>query len=166
DLNIIYAVTEEEEADVSGDEECKEDAPTDNPPGDDVWRLERRMRSSKTNIPPDVPPALHSPDLSSDPPTQVQSQNIPKKNPYRRRVRRRRDPNKPKPFACSECNKCYTSKASLYIHKKEHTGKPYPCPECEKAFNRMVELIIHQRSHTGERPFPCSECNKCFTSQS
>ncbi|XP_071995837.1 uncharacterized protein [Engystomops pustulosus] len=122
------------------------------------------MRSAEPNIPSDVPPALHSADPSSDPPTQVQSSDPPH-NIHQDKTRRYS--NRPKLFPCSECDKFYSSKASLYIHRKHHTGKkPYSCSECKKGFLHKSKLTRHERTHTGEKPFSCSECNKCFASKS
>ncbi|XP_071995834.1 LOW QUALITY PROTEIN: uncharacterized protein [Engystomops pustulosus] len=176
DLEASITTIKEEETDVSGDEECKEDVPTDNPPDDDAGSSEEQLISlvSKTEdcdmkqepdeepkIPPDVPPALHSTDLSSDHPTQVRSPDpsLPQDKTHRTGEQH----NLTKPFPCSECNKCFTTKSSLNVHKRIHTGeKPRAGSDCEKGLVHKLELYRHQRTHTGEKPFSCSECGKCF----
>ncbi|XP_040178344.1 oocyte zinc finger protein XlCOF22-like [Rana temporaria] len=72
-----------------------------------------------------------------------------------------------KPFSCSECGKCFSSKSCLFMHRKLHTGeKPYSCSECGKCFVKKSALVSHQRSHMEEKPYSCSECGKCFSSKS
>ncbi|KAM4642311.1 uncharacterized protein O3C94_016676 [Discoglossus pictus] len=68
-----------------------------------------------------------------------------------------------KPFACSECERCFSEKRALVSHEKVHKGdKPFACSDCGKGFVNKTFLVKHQRIHTGEKPFACSECGKCF----
>ncbi|XP_073404135.1 uncharacterized protein [Dendrobates tinctorius] len=116
---------------------------------------------------PEMPPVHHSKNLSSNAFQQVLSTDSSlifkqnknnKRDKQRKRVRIRK-----KQFSCSECEKCFISKATLLIHQRIHTGeKPFSCSECGRCFNQKTNLVTHQRRHTGEQLFSCSECGKGF----
>ncbi|KAF2671514.1 hypothetical protein BT63DRAFT_412536 [Microthyrium microscopicum] len=77
---------------------------------------------------------------------------------------------KHKPFACSNCNTCFSRQDALTRHREVHgSPKLYPCPECEKyrgdaSFRRRDHLRQHLRKKHRVHPsteFPryCSyEC--------
>ncbi|KAH9507400.1 hypothetical protein Btru_057997 [Bulinus truncatus] len=68
-----------------------------------------------------------------------------------------------RPFACHICNKRFTQKAHLIIHKRIHTGeKPYSCHICHRRFAQSSHLTVHKRVHTGEKPFFCNFCGMGF----
>lgn len=70
---------------------------------------------------------------------------------------------RPKPFTCDICQKSFTTKAHMKIHKRLHTGeKPYECNFCQKSFNYKTRWRIHLRIHTGESPFACNVCNNTY----
>ena len=51
-------------------------------------------------------------------------------------------------LTCSECNKAFKNKRSLYAHTKEmHSGAPevYACPKCGSRFGRKSNLRAHMR---------------------
>ncbi|KAF6513068.1 hypothetical protein HZS61_007326 [Fusarium oxysporum f. sp. conglutinans] len=63
------------------------------------------------------------------------------------------------------CQKSFTQKLHLDIHRRTHTGiKPYNCdfPGCDLSFSQLGNLKTHKRRHTGERPFACDKCDRHF----
>ncbi|XP_069606587.1 gastrula zinc finger protein XlCGF53.1-like isoform X3 [Ranitomeya imitator] len=166
---------------VRGDEWYKEEIPTDNRTDVCTRSSEEEMISdvkaddhnvtADTNedcdTVPEMPPVHHNKNLSSNAFHQIISTNSSqtfkqnknnKRDKQRKRVRIRK-----KQFSCSECEKCFISKATLLIHQRIHTGeKPYSCSECGRCFNQKTNLVTHQRRHTGEQLFSCSECGKGF----
>jgi len=97
---------------------------------------------------------------------------------------------KPRPYVCMMCDKCYTSKVGLNVHKRKHTvekscsctlcekqfpnkhylklhmvihSDKYMCTECGKCFRNKPQLTVHRRSHSGEKLFECHICRKRFT---
>jgi len=70
---------------------------------------------------------------------------------------------------CPDCGKLFTSKRSLFGHKKEkHSGpvEVFPCVDCGKNFSRKANLKAHRDSlHFGKK-FPCSFCERIFTNRS
>ncbi|XP_073406326.1 oocyte zinc finger protein XlCOF7.1-like isoform X1 [Dendrobates tinctorius] len=165
---------------VSGDEQCKEEIPTDESDRRTEGQLIPRSFDLKieditqdTKVFPkitDKPSSLHSIDLSSDPVKQVQSSDssqISKKTKlHKGGVKRQCDLPVNKKFLSRICPE-YEKKFSLQKHETLHTGrKRHCCSDCGKYFNQKSELVKHERIHTGEKPFSCSECGKCFRNKS
>ncbi|XP_039998772.1 zinc finger protein 79-like isoform X2 [Xiphias gladius] len=67
-------------------------------------------------------------------------------------------------FACSFCEKRFSSQGLLTVHLRHHTGeRPFACSYCDKRFLTNSVLKSHVRIHTGERPYACTLCDKKFT---
>ncbi|OWA53892.1 putative Zinc finger and SCAN domain-containing protein 22 [Hypsibius exemplaris] len=65
---------------------------------------------------------------------------------------------------CETCGKSYSSRKSLKIHVRTHTGyKPYKCSLCPKSFSQSNVLKAHINAHTGQRDFFCYTCGRAFT---
>ena len=66
-------------------------------------------------------------------------------------------------FLCDICNKSFTRKNHLEIHKRCHLKeKPFLCNKCPKTFTAKSGLTRHVYTHTGEKPYACNECDKRF----
>lgn len=68
-----------------------------------------------------------------------------------------------KPFRCDECDKEFSYKNTLQLHKQSaHSIRPFECEVCQKRFGRKSYLRIHLRTHTKEKPFACP-CGRKFS---
>ena len=69
-------------------------------------------------------------------------------------------------FSCDICNKKYNAYATLWAHKKRHSGlKPFKCDICDSAFFDKTHLRSHMVVHSDAKPFECTTCLKCFKSE-
>ena len=90
-------------------------------------------------------------------------------------------------FACSKCDKKFSSENELKTHENDHTEeKPFKCPKCDitfsseddgcrhaetiidlemAVFNTQVEWDEPKKEPTEEKPFACSKCDKKFGSE-
>ncbi|KAM4031906.1 uncharacterized protein ACNLHF_019288 [Anomaloglossus baeobatrachus] len=171
---------------VRGDEWIKVEILTDDDSDDCTDRLEKQLifpdftahdhsitpdKYEENNSIPNISPALHSKDLSSDSFQQLLStdstQTVTQNENNRRDGENQGANTRKKPYSCSDCGKFFTVKDHFIRHQRIHTGeKPFSCPECGKCFSAKPNLISHQRIHTMEKPFLCSECGKSFTYKS
>ncbi|XP_056631842.1 zinc finger protein 420 [Diorhabda sublineata] len=70
-----------------------------------------------------------------------------------------------RPYTCLMCNKDFTTKWNLKLHKWTHasrTTKPYKCDQCKGAFIRESDYIAHMNSHKSVRPYTCNYCGAQF----
>ncbi|XP_044742915.1 uncharacterized protein LOC123305297 [Chrysoperla carnea] len=70
-----------------------------------------------------------------------------------------------KPFSCHICNKVFTTKWNLKLHKWTHAArlsKPYKCNQCQSAFIRQNDYVSHMNSHRNIKPYTCNHCGRQF----
>ncbi|CAH0559230.1 unnamed protein product [Brassicogethes aeneus] len=70
-----------------------------------------------------------------------------------------------RPYQCLICNKDFTTKWNLKLHKWTHasrTSKPFKCDQCRGAFIRESDYISHMNSHKSIRPYTCNFCGAQF----
>ena len=79
--------------------------------------------------------------------------------------RTQRDPNKPKAFKCSLCDKAFTNQSNLWAHvQSNHKKIKHTCDQCNKSFSDKSHLRRHQRTvHTNVNHRACPTCGKTFT---
>ncbi|XP_033338039.2 uncharacterized protein LOC117227141 [Megalopta genalis] len=70
-----------------------------------------------------------------------------------------------RPYTCSKCSRCYSSKKSLDRHIVTHNEKKFTCDKCNKQFLQLSDLVKHNKLHKVKekvKPVLCSICNKSF----
>ena len=61
---------------------------------------------------------------------------------------RKRDPMKPRPYACEICEKTFTQKTGLKFHLMAHTGNfQFRCRHCHRSFIQKEGLKQHWKTH-------------------
>ena len=70
-------------------------------------------------------------------------------------------------FNCTVCYKQLTTKLSLVLHMRRHTGEmPVACTLCDFRTYSQRGLIPHMKRHNGENPHACEECPRSFKTES
>jgi len=97
-----------------------------------------------------------------------------------------------KPYVCNVCNKKYSFRGSLSLHRRKHSGSRFHCLTCLrnftqkstlqyhmlavhkrvrdnvcgicglKSFSRATDCRRHMRSHIDSRPYVCTNCSRGF----
>ena len=71
------------------------------------------------------------------------------------------------PPTCTQCQKCFSTKALLKAHTRLHTGENiFICPHCGKAFAIKSRLDKHLYIHSEEKTFACHLCIQSFKQKS
>lgn len=70
---------------------------------------------------------------------------------------------------CKECNKVFSNKASLRLHRKNahfRSGEdaPFKCHICARGFKYSINLTSHMQIH--KESYACDECGRVFASKS
>jgi len=67
------------------------------------------------------------------------------------------------PLICDNCEKVYSSRAGLRLHKLKHSSEiKYRCPVCDKVFYQKHAFDGHMNKHCNSRPFKCTVCKASF----
>lgn len=66
-----------------------------------------------------------------------------------------------RPYVC-QCGKSFASKYTYKAHIKIHEQRPRPfaCTECDKTFLTSQNLTQHLRTHSEVKNFICKQCGK------
>lgn len=70
-----------------------------------------------------------------------------------------------KPFSCLICNKDFSTRWNLKLHKWTHASrvsKPFKCDQCNGAFVRESDYVSHMNSHKSIKPYTCNYCGARF----
>ena len=62
---------------------------------------------------------------------------------------------------CDFCDKLFSNKAKLTIHKASHSAARFNCQECNQIFRDLSNFKRHQRLHESKE-YLCTECGQQF----
>ncbi|KAF4521573.1 hypothetical protein B566_EDAN001293 [Ephemera danica] len=64
-----------------------------------------------------------------------------------------------RPFLCNYCGYSASSRSTLKMHMRQHTGeKPFACSECEYRTADHNSLRRHRMRHSGQKQYQCPHC--------
>ncbi|EDS41371.1 conserved hypothetical protein [Culex quinquefasciatus] len=63
---------------------------------------------------------------------------------------------------CSICQREFKSKSILYRHRQTHFEKNFACTLCDKRFSSNYQLNIHVQRHKQPKDHKCQHCDKAF----
>lgn len=75
---------------------------------------------------------------------------------------RRHERTHTKPFKCAHCDKRFSRKEDLALHREAHSNEKHECWVCGKIFISFDKMRTHISIHTGERPYTCPVCEKGY----
>lgn len=129
------------------------------------------------SILPEMTPIEVTPDISTTPTVEVDSDPTGKVKKKRKYKKKPPKPKPPKPgqvhiataldgtilFCCPECHMAYPDKSNLEQHLSVHKiERRYICDICGAGLKRKEHLERHKLGHSPERPYICSVCMKGF----
>ncbi|XP_070546829.1 zinc finger protein 629-like [Ptychodera flava] len=99
----------------------------------------------------------------TNPSTHVPLRKYTFKNARKRAVRH---DGLPRPYKCTECNRCFAHQSTLYTHVQMHREKKVlVCKICGARTIHKSSFDRHMTRHMGDR-FKCDACQRCFHSKS
>ncbi|XP_070574982.1 zinc finger protein 407-like [Ptychodera flava] len=63
-------------------------------------------------------------------------------------------------YKCDECGKIVTTKSSVLIHLRQHSGdRPFKCCYCSHTFRQKGDFNLHLKRHFGVKEKQCPHCD-------
>ncbi|KAL1116568.1 hypothetical protein AAG570_005040, partial [Ranatra chinensis] len=92
---------------------------------------------------------------------------LPSLSRWQAHLRKAHPPHGGPPPTCPICFKEFTTRYTLDLHLRSHTGeRPYSCHICGRAFARKSTHDVHLTIHTGRKDYVCAHCGEAFNRKS